>query len=68
MNPCCFRNDIFFTCFSPSLTFSFRLDEFCDEAKARIERAADNMVNRMVVELETGGNVRFEEGSATDVW
>ena len=45
-----------------------RMDEFCDEAKARIQRAADGMVNRLVVELETGGNVRFEEGSSTDVW
>ena len=44
------------------------MDEFCEEATARIQRAADNMANRLVVELETGGNVRFEEGSTSDVW
>ena len=49
-------------------TISFSMQEFCEEAKVRIQRAADSMANRLVVELETGGNVRFEEGSASDVW
>ncbi|XP_070181590.1 leucine-rich repeat-containing protein 9-like isoform X2 [Littorina saxatilis] len=43
-------------------------EEFYEEAKVRIQRSADSVANRMVVELETGGNVRFEEGATTDVW
>ncbi|KAL8572554.1 hypothetical protein ACOMHN_040458 [Nucella lapillus] len=44
------------------------MEGYCEEAKGRIQRAADSMANRLVVELETGGNVRFEEGASTDVW
>ncbi|XP_076442127.1 leucine-rich repeat-containing protein 9-like isoform X2 [Babylonia areolata] len=44
------------------------MEDYCEEAKVRIQRAADCMANRLVVELETGGNVRFEEGASTDVW
>ena len=35
---------------------------------SRASIMADILVNRMLVELETGGNVRFEEGQTTDPW
>lgn len=44
------------------------MEQFHREAKHRFQQAADTLINRLVVELETGGNVRFEEGSSTDLW
>ncbi|KAK7487003.1 hypothetical protein BaRGS_00021673, partial [Batillaria attramentaria] len=44
------------------------IENFHKEAKHRIQQAADNLISRLVVELETGGNVRFEEGSSSDLW
>ncbi|XP_063400283.1 uncharacterized protein LOC134684896 [Mytilus trossulus] len=41
---------------------------YYNEAAARIKKSADVIVNRMLIELESGGNVRFEEGSPTDIW
>jgi len=38
------------------------------EATQRLELSCDTLVNRMILELESGGNVRFEEGTPSDVW
>ena len=46
----------------------FRFESFYNEAANRIKKSADVIVNRMLIELESGGNVRFEEGSPSDVW
>jgi hypothetical protein len=46
----------------------FRFESFYNEAANRIKKSADVIVNRMLIELESGGNVRFEEGSSSDVW
>ena len=43
-------------------------ESFYNEAANRIKKSADVIVNRMLIELESGGNVRFEEGSPSDVW
>lgn len=44
------------------------IEEYFEEMLARIHLSADLNIDRLVVELETGGNVRFEEGSSTDNW
>ncbi|RUS71694.1 hypothetical protein EGW08_020538 [Elysia chlorotica] len=52
-----------------------RWETKCNEVESYLRLAmnrasimADVLVNRMLVELETGGNVRFEEGQTTDPW
>ncbi|XP_077999840.1 leucine-rich repeat-containing protein 9-like isoform X2 [Glandiceps talaboti] len=38
------------------------------ESVARIRQVSDMTVRRLLTELETGGNVRFEDGRSADVW
>ncbi|XP_022332451.2 leucine-rich repeat-containing protein 9-like isoform X3 [Crassostrea virginica] len=38
------------------------------EALHRVEVQAESVIRRMAIELESGGNVRFEEGNTSDVW
>ena len=38
------------------------------EAAARSQELVDGYVRRMLVELESGGNVRLEDGRPSDVW
>lgn len=38
------------------------------EALHRVEVQAESVMRRMAIELESGGNVRFEEGTTSDVW
>ncbi|XP_052769048.1 leucine-rich repeat-containing protein 9-like isoform X3 [Mya arenaria] len=44
------------------------IEAFYAETVTRFRDSAHTLVNRMVVELESGGNVRFEEGSPSDLW
>ncbi|XP_069116718.1 leucine-rich repeat-containing protein 9-like isoform X8 [Argopecten irradians] len=44
------------------------IESFMKEAMKRLQLSCDTLVNRMVLELESGGNVRFEEGTTSDVW
>ncbi|XP_053406324.1 leucine-rich repeat-containing protein 9-like isoform X5 [Mercenaria mercenaria] len=44
------------------------IEAFYTETVTRFRESANTLVNRMVVELESGGNVRFEEGSPSDLW
>lgn len=44
------------------------IESFYAEAADRIRKSADVIVNRMLIELESGGNVRFEEGTPSDIW
>ena len=46
----------------------FRVESYHQEAIQRVENMGDTLVRRMLIELESGGNVRFEEGSPSDVW
>ena len=46
----------------------FRIEAYYTEIVSRFRQTATTLVNRMVVELESGGNVRFEEGTPTDMW
>ena len=41
-----------------------QLQQACDQSNA----AADQLVRRMLIELETGGNVRFEEAINDSQW
>ena len=52
---------IFYACYN-------RVEAFYKETVSRFRESANMLVNRMVVELESGGNVRFEEGSPSDLW
>ena len=45
-----------------------RVEEYFESAVNRVKKSAENMAIRLVSELETGGNVRFEDGTSTDVW
>ncbi|XP_063435746.1 leucine-rich repeat-containing protein 9-like [Mytilus trossulus] len=49
-------------------TKKIKIECYYNEATARIKKSADVIVNRMLIEIESGGNVRFEEGSPTDIW
>lgn len=44
------------------------IETFYTETVNRFRDCANTLINRMVVELESGGNVRFEEGSPSDLW
>ncbi|XP_052269181.1 leucine-rich repeat-containing protein 9-like isoform X5 [Dreissena polymorpha] len=44
------------------------IEWFYEEMVSRFKESASTLVNRMVVELESGGNVRYEEGSPSDLW
>ncbi|XP_025105112.1 leucine-rich repeat-containing protein 9-like isoform X2 [Pomacea canaliculata] len=44
------------------------VEEVFKEAKQRLQQKADTIINRLEIELETGGNVRFEEGTPEDLW
>ncbi|XP_021359491.1 leucine-rich repeat-containing protein 9-like isoform X7 [Mizuhopecten yessoensis] len=47
---------------------SAEIESFMKEAVKQLQQSCDTLVNRMVLELESGGNVRFEEGTTSDVW
>ena len=51
---------LLYNCFR--LCSSFK--EICEQARAW----TDNSINYLQIEFASGGNVRFEEGSAADVW
>ncbi|XP_056023048.1 leucine-rich repeat-containing protein 9-like isoform X3 [Ostrea edulis] len=44
------------------------VESYQQEAVSRIEIQAESVMRRMAIELESGGNVRFEEGITSDVW
>ncbi|KAK3093172.1 hypothetical protein FSP39_012192 [Pinctada imbricata] len=44
------------------------VDSYHQEAINRVNFTGETLVRRMTIELESGGNVRFEEGSPSDVW
>lgn len=55
--------------FTPDGGISFgRVESYQQEAVSRIEIQAESVMRRMSIELESGGNVRFEEGITSDVW
>jgi len=45
-----------------------RLESTCTESMDRARRVIDDMIQQTFVELETGGNVRFEYGKSSDAW
>ncbi|KAK0052192.1 leucine-rich repeat-containing protein 9 [Biomphalaria pfeifferi] len=44
------------------------IKSFLKLSEVRVHKMADMMVKRLLVELETGGNVRFEDGQPSDTW
>ena len=53
-----------------SLPFSLysRVEKYHSEAITKVKHTTAMAVQRLVTELETGGNVRFEDGTASDIW
>jgi len=45
-----------------------RLESMCADSIGRARAVIDGMIQHTVVELETGGNVRFEYGKPSDPW
>lgn len=58
----------FVVCNMFQIHFYYRIEAYYNETVNRFRQTATTLVNRMVVELESGGNVRFEEGTPTDMW
>ena len=48
--------------------FLFRIDQCFVESRAQVESISRSTVKRLLLELETGGNVRFEDGTTNDIW
>lgn len=48
--------------------FLFRIDQCYVESRAQVESISRSTVKRLLLELETGGNVRFEDGTTNDIW
>jgi len=44
------------------------LESTCSELKKKCYDVSENNINKLITELETGGNIRFEEGKASDKW
>jgi len=45
-----------------------RLQDMCTESLDRARAVIEDMIKQTVMELETGGNVRFEYGKPSDPW
>lgn len=43
-------------------------NEDFEACKARVHELSNEYVRRMMVELETGGNIRMEDGKTSDLW
>eukprot|EP00854_Cymbomonas_tetramitiformis_P014094 gene14094-16667_t len=43
-------------------------ETFFDDCKKKVYEMTDQYVRRLMVELETGGNIRMEDGRPTDLW
>ena len=46
----------------------FRIDQCYVESREQVENISHATIKRLLLELETGGNVRFEDGTTSDVW
>ena len=51
-----------------SLFSCFRIDQCHQESCEQVNNVSEMTVQRLLLELETGGNVRFEDGKQTDPW
>ena len=45
-----------------------RLQRMCTESIDRVGAVIDGMIQQNSIELETGGNVKFEHGKPSDTW
>ena len=46
----------------------FRIDQCHQESCEQVNSVSEMTVQRLLLELETGGNVRFEDGKPSDPW
>ncbi|XP_005098353.1 leucine-rich repeat-containing protein 9 [Aplysia californica] len=44
------------------------METYARASESRVRLTADVMINRLLVELETGGNVKFVDGQSSDAW
>ena len=45
-----------------------RVEAYYTEGVDLVHQSSELQVHRLVVELEMGGNVRFEDGTLDDIW
>ena len=45
-----------------------RMEGLFEQLKRHLCDVSEENISRLIVELETGGNIRLEDGKATDVW
>ena len=50
------------------ITIACRIDKCHQESCEQVNNVSESTVQRLLLELETGGNVRFEDGKPTDPW
>ena len=46
----------------------FRVEAHYNDGVDLVHQSSELQVHRLVVELEMGGNVRFEDGTIDDIW
>ncbi|XP_015750493.1 PREDICTED: leucine-rich repeat-containing protein 9-like [Acropora digitifera] len=46
----------------------YEIDKCHQESCEQVNNVSESTVQRLLLELETGGNVRFEDGKPTDPW
>jgi hypothetical protein len=44
------------------------LEEVFDTVKQKIHMTSEQNIHRLLTELDTGGNIRYEEGKVSDNW
>ena len=47
---------------------SCRVEHYCLESVDQVQHTTDTTIQRLLTELEMGGNIRFEDGKPTDMW
>lgn len=50
------------------IAIACRIDKCHQESCEQVNNVSESTVQRLLLELETGGNVRFEDGKPTDPW
>ena len=45
-----------------------KLEKILDDTKVEVTHTSSSTIKRLMLEFHTGGNIRVEEGSSTEVW
>lgn len=55
-------------CLSTKYSAIYRMNYECSRVRAALQAASDINIARLMLELETGGNIRLEDGKPSDAW